>query len=537
MNLKIISLVYALLSLHKASSFPLNKRSCEKTYNVIKGDTCYNIWKKYGLTETEFKNLNLGVNCNNLQIGTSLCVSSSSASSPSSSSCKTFYTVKKGDYCYKIWNAHGLSESTFRSLNPHVNCENLQIDTQVCVKTSSTSTTKKATATATSTSNSSSCSTHYTVVKNDTCYNIWTKYNLSESTFRSFNSNVNCENLQIGTQVCVKASTPTTTTTTTTTTKKATTTTTTTTTTSSCSKHYTVVKNDTCYNIWTKYNLSESTFRSFNPNVNCENLQIGTQVCVKASTPTNASTPTTATTTTTTTTKKVESSVTSNASPTFTWLRECQTENNYALSFDDGIYLYDEDLLDLLKRKGVKVTFFINGNNVSSIKTESVRNTIKRAYQEGHNILSHTWSHKDLTTCSSDTIRSELKLLEDEIYAIIGQRPKSIRPPYMAGINDSRVINTLQSYGYSYGILWKIDSRDWENKGDINTILHTFKTGLATSHRPIILNHSFYEGITKEKLLTLVEKEIDYLSSMGLTGVNMETCIGHKVYRNSGEGF
>jgi len=448
MNFKNIIFIFALLTVYLAYAFPLNKRSCSKTYTVVKGDSCYKIWTKYGLTEAQLRNLNSGLSCSNLKVGTSLCVAYSSSSNTSSntSSCKTYYTVKSGDSCYKIWTAHGLTESKFKSLNSGINCSPLKKGSNVCVASGSSN----ASSTSTSTSGkSSSCSSFHTVVKGESCYKIWTKYGLSESSFRSINSNVSCTNLKVGTKVCVKSS-------------------------------------------------SSSSYKAI----------------------------------TTTPTK-----VSSNASSSFTWYRECQTSKHYALTFDDGVYLYDNDLLDLLKKKGVKATFFINGDNVSDIKTESVRKTIKRMYNEGHNILSHTWSHRDLTTCSYNSIRSELKLLEDEIYAIIGKRPKTIRPPYMAGSGNSSVVDMLKHYGYKYGILWYVDSEDWKNKGSVSTVLNFIKKGLATSDRPIILNHSFYQGITKDKLLNLVSAEIDYLAGKGYKGVNMETCIGHNVYRSSGEGF
>jgi len=64
MNSKYFSFIFALLSIYLASALPikskLNKRSCSKTYKIQSGDTCYKIWKKYGLSEKQFKSLNLG---------------------------------------------------------------------------------------------------------------------------------------------------------------------------------------------------------------------------------------------------------------------------------------------------------------------------------------------------------------------------------------------------------------------------------------------------------------------------------------------
>jgi len=64
MNSKSISFIFMLLSVYLVSTFPiesrLNKRSCSKTYKVVKGDTCYKIWTKYGLSESKLRNLNSG---------------------------------------------------------------------------------------------------------------------------------------------------------------------------------------------------------------------------------------------------------------------------------------------------------------------------------------------------------------------------------------------------------------------------------------------------------------------------------------------
>jgi len=358
--------------------------------------------------------------------------------------------------------------------------------------------------------NKRSCSKTHKIRSGDTCYDIWVKYGLSESQFRSLNSGIDCSRLQVDDKVCVKGtSSP-----------------------SSCKSSYTVQRGDTCYKIAKKYGISESDLYSLNSGLSCSNLKRGQSICVKGhSSSSKKTTKKTSTKKRTTSTKKGSSAT------SFTWYRECKSSHTYALTFDDGVYDYDDALLDLLKKKGVKATFFINGNNMSDIKSSKVRKVIKRMYNEGHNVLSHTWSHADLTTLSTSHFRSELKQLEDEVYNIIGKRPKAIRPPYMAGADNQNVVNNLKHFGYPYGILWYVDTEDWSNKGNVDTVLNFIKEGLKTSNKPIILNHSVYVGVTKDKLLRLVEKEIDYLKSKGLKGVNMETCIGHSVYRSSGEGF
>eukprot|EP00833_Pecoramyces_ruminatium_P018516 jgi/Orpsp1_1/1192548/evm.model.d7180000094129.1 len=45
----------------------------------------------------------------------------------------------------------------------------------------------------------------------------------------------------------------------------------------------------------------------------------------------------------------------------FSYYSTCVKDNYWAMTFDDGPYIYDHKLLDLLKEKGVKATFFVTG--------------------------------------------------------------------------------------------------------------------------------------------------------------------------------
>eukprot|EP00884_Botryococcus_braunii_P012498 jgi/Botrbrau1/21249/Bobra.39_2s0043.1 len=121
------------------------------------------------------------------------------------------------------------------------------------------------------------CTKYYTVKSGDTCYIIWTTYSLDSNTFYALNPGINCNNLQIGQQVCIGGgggptpsprppppSTPTPTSTPP----------------AGCTKYYTVKSGDTCYIIWTTYGLSSATFYVLNPGIKCNNLQIGQQVCI-----------------------------------------------------------------------------------------------------------------------------------------------------------------------------------------------------------------------------------------------------------------
>ncbi|MGB9236203.1 MAG: polysaccharide deacetylase family protein [Terriglobales bacterium] len=68
-----------------------------------------------------------------------------------------------------------------------------------------------------------------------------------------------------------------------------------------------------------------------------------------------------------------------------------------ALTFDDGPDPVDTPkLLDILREKGVKATFFVVGK-----RAEQHPEIVRREWNEGHLVANHTWSHPALlsVTC------------------------------------------------------------------------------------------------------------------------------------------
>lgn len=69
-----------------------------------------------------------------------------------------------------------------------------------------------------------------------------------------------------------------------------------------------------------------------------------------------------------------------------------------ALTFDDGPHpVYTKKLLDGLRKRGVKATFFLIGENI-----EGNEELVKQMAEDGHLIGNHTWSHVDVTKMSDN---------------------------------------------------------------------------------------------------------------------------------------
>ena len=75
-----------------------------------------------------------------------------------------------------------------------------------------------------------------------------------------------------------------------------------------------------------------------------------------------------------------------------------------ALTFDDGPHpVYTPMLLDGLKERNVKASFFLLGGNI-----EGNEEVVERMAEEGHLIGNHTYSHVQLTKISPEEAEREI---------------------------------------------------------------------------------------------------------------------------------
>lgn len=140
----------------------------------------------------------------------------------------------------------------------------------------------------------------------------------------------------------------------------------------------------------------------------------------------------------------------------------CETDGDYALSFDDGPSQNFVDILNILDRFEVKATFFIVGAN---LEKEENRELIRKAHQSGHQISNHTFSHVDLTMLNKEDIRSEVGKTRARIIEILGEskdvieNASLVRPPF--GYVNDFVHNVIKDAGYTT-VRWNADRYDWK---------------------------------------------------------------------------
>jgi peptidoglycan/xylan/chitin deacetylase (PgdA/CDA1 family) len=155
-----------------------------------------------------------------------------------------------------------------------------------------------------------------------------------------------------------------------------------------------------------------------------------------------------------------------------------------AITFDDGPNPdHTPRLLDMLKARNIKATFFMVGRCVVTWP-----HIVKRIADEGHEVANHSWSHPLLTSLGNTSLDSQLQKTHDAILKACGKAPLHYRPPYGAiGMSQRKRIH--EKLGYST-ILWDVDPLDWKtprnSKKVEERILANTKSG------SIILTHDIH---------------------------------------------
>lgn len=118
-----------------------------------------------------------------------------------------------------------------------------------------------------------------------------------------------------------------------------------------------------------------------------------------------------------------------------------------ALTIDDGPDpLYSSELLAVLRKYGVKATFFVVGENV-----EKFPQLVQQELAEGHEIGNHSYSHGRLTQLNDPQIKMEIIRANGIIYKCIGKNVIWFRPPY--GACDLRVVRDAGNLGL-HTVMW-----------------------------------------------------------------------------------
>lgn len=180
-----------------------------------------------------------------------------------------------------------------------------------------------------------------------------------------------------------------------------------------------------------------------------------------------------------------------------------------ALTFDDGPNASSTPiLLDGLKERKVRATFFLIGENVEKDENEKI---VKRMYEEGHLIGNHTYTHCNLSKLETGEAKKELEQTDTVIEKITGKQPVFVRSPY-----GELPVDSEQDLNRIY-IGWTVDPLDWmtENTGAVvKTVVEEINPG------DVILLHDCYPSSVQAAI-----RIVDLLQGKGYEFVTVDHLI------------
>ena len=178
-----------------------------------------------------------------------------------------------------------------------------------------------------------------------------------------------------------------------------------------------------------------------------------------------------------------------------------------AITFDDGPSSQCTGrLLDGLKERNVKATFFLIGENAKENPE-----LVKRLDEEGHLIGNHTYHHVEITKDSDEEAKKEILDTNKVITSITGKSVEYMRPPFgLWQRNLEMEIEVLP-------VMWTIDPLDWTTE-NVDEIVNKVVT--EAEENDIILLHDCYDSSVDAAL-----RIIDILQKKGFEFVTVDQLI------------
>lgn len=166
------------------------------------------------------------------------------------------------------------------------------------------------------------------------------------------------------------------------------------------------------------------------------------------------------------------------------------------LTFDDGPNKsITPEILDALEKHGVKASFFDTGSNLSVNK-----DIAKRAFDEGHLILNHTYDQK----AGASDFMEQVTKTDGIIREITGEEPvKMVRIPG-GGNGKAQIKQALKDNGYYY-VGWSlcVDNYSINNVG--TTVLNYVNNNIGSKSVVLLIEQSAISANTEATLDSVIQ--------------------------------
>lgn len=192
------------------------------------------------------------------------------------------------------------------------------------------------------------------------------------------------------------------------------------------------------------------------------------------------------------------------------------------LTFDDGpSKSVTIPILDILKQNNVKATFFVLGSNA-----ERYPEIVKRAYQEGHYIANHGFTHVYSNIYSSpQAVLDEYNRTETAIKNAIGDQTYNSRvfrfPGGTSGGKYANIkaeaVNLLNQNNVAH-LDWNALTADAAGLDNVNDMMNYVETTMGNKNSVVILMHDIG---TKKSTYELLPQLIQALKEKGYVFENI----------------
>ncbi|CAM0141696.1 unnamed protein product [Umbelopsis sp. WA50703] len=211
---------------------------CTKSVLSSQNQTCADIAARNNIPLNHFTAINAGVNCyDSIPAGTPMCVSDPFEG------CLDYKAITSSDTCTSLTAINSLSVNDFQALNPSIDCSSLATSSEVCVL-----------------GKFSNCQQTYVTQVAETCTSVVDKFRTLADVqqFAEMNPWLNCnETLPTYSVVCVQSKAG-----------------------NSCGQITKVTSDDTCSSIAMANDLSTFALEQLNPQLMCDELTSGQDICV-----------------------------------------------------------------------------------------------------------------------------------------------------------------------------------------------------------------------------------------------------------------
>jgi peptidoglycan/xylan/chitin deacetylase (PgdA/CDA1 family) len=178
-----------------------------------------------------------------------------------------------------------------------------------------------------------------------------------------------------------------------------------------------------------------------------------------------------------------------------------------AMTFDDGPHpQLTPKLLDLLKERNIRATFYVIGKNV-----EAYPEIARRIVEEGHEIGNHTFTHPALSKIGAARVKTEIDRTNTAIRQATGVMPRTMRPPY--GATNVAINRRLREEFDLPVIMWSVDPQDWKHRNASRVSSHIINNSKAGD---IILAHDIHPST-----IAAMAPALDALLARGLKFVTV----------------